>query len=63
MLCGGVGGNIIMFQIRFQCYNFIFWISLQFLNEFNKIFHVKGLNQLTIGKRPKKKNIESLDLT
>ena len=40
-----------------------------FLNELNNIFHVKGLirftfsvNKLTIGERPNKKNIESLDL-
>ena len=40
-LCGGVGGNIILFRIRFQRYN------LQFLSELNNIFHVKGLKRFT----------------
>ena len=41
-----------------------------FLSELNNIFHVKGLIRITfnfklktIGERPNKKNIESLDLT
>ena len=44
-LCRG-GGNIILFKIRFQRYNFIIWVSLQFLSELNNIFHVKGLKDL-----------------
>ena len=66
---GRLGGNIVMFKNRFQS-NYLFFKSFyNFLSELNNIFHVKGLkdlhlmsNQLTIGERPNKKNIESLNL-
>ena len=58
-----MGGNIILFELKFQRYNHIFQISLQFLSELNNIFHIKGLKDLLmIGERPNKKNIESLNL-
>ena len=34
MFSGGVGGNIILFQIRFERNNLIFYVSLPFLSEF-----------------------------
>ena len=41
----GVGGDIILFKIRFQRNDF--FVTLQFLSEFNNIFHVKGLTRFT----------------
>ena len=61
MLCGG-GGQHYLVSIIFQH---------SILSKFNNIFHVKGLKKInylcqinmTIGERPIKKNVESLDLT
>ena len=66
-----MGGNIILFWIRFQRNVLIFLAFLKSLSELHNIFHVKGLKIFTfnvklidtIGERPNKKKIESLDLT
>ena len=42
-----MGGNIILFYIRFQRNNQFFKVSLQFLSSFNNIFHVKGFIRFT----------------
>ena len=56
--------KIMLFSIRFQSNTFIFKSLYNFLSELNNIFHLLFVsNQLTIGERPNKKNIESLDLS
>ena len=70
--CVGVVGNIFLFLIKFQRYNYIFksiiitifkWIKEYFQGKMIKKICFSSQINLAIGERPNKKNIESLNLT